>query len=269
MGNNLKMGPLKIETISSEELPEVNVISFKGKMGYESIKKIRRAFDKILAANNFFVIANMSDVESISLAAIGELMGFRKQLIEKDGDLVMAGLKVEVKEKLNSIDANKIFKFYNNIRSAVNFYYWEYQGQIEKILLSFPPELSFVPPVRQLVKRIARQKEYGKKDAFRIETIVDEICNNAIEHGKCSEYDEINVSIAIDRKKIEINISNASDPVKIEKLKKVLEYISNSENPINDTRGRGLALVKKLSNEFQIDNSKIGTCVHVTKLRED
>jgi len=73
----------------------------------------------------------------------------------------------------------------------------------------------------------------------------------------------------IDRKKIEITVTNQSDPEKIESLRKMSEYLSAPKASFHDARGRGLALVKMLSNDFQIDSSDIGTCVHVTKLREE
>ena len=46
-------------------------------------------------------------------------------------------------------------------------------------------------------------------------------------------------------------------------------YLATPKASFHDKRGRGLALVKMLSNEFKIENSDVGTCVHVTKLRED
>jgi len=176
---------------------------------------------------------------------------------------------MDVFERVHSLDADKIFTSYKDVRSAISLYYWEYQGQVEKITLNFPSELSFVPPVRQMVRRIAKQKNYSNKDAFRIETIVDEICNNAVEHGIQTDDKEVEACIAIDRKKIEITVTNQSDPEKIESLRKMSEYLSAPKASFHDTRGRGLALVKMLSNDFQIDSSDVGTCVHVTKLREE
>jgi len=258
-----------IEYSQSKDTPEVIIVSVKGEMGHSSIKKIRQTFDQILKGDKLFVVVDMSEVELVSSAAIGELMGCRTALIEKEGDMVLAGMQMDVFERVHALDADKIFTFYKDVRSAINLYYWEYQGQVEQIVLSFPSELSFVPPVRQMVRRIAKQKNYSNKDAFRIETIVDEICNNAVEHGIHSDGKEVEVLISIDRKKIEITITNQSDPEKIESLKKMSEYLSAPQASFHDKRGRGLALVKMLSNDFQIDSSDIGTCVHVTKLRED
>ena len=263
------MKSFQIEITQSQDSPNVTIICLKGKMGHNTIKKIRQAFDTIVQGEIVFVVADMSGVEYISSAAVGELMGCRTSLIEKDGDLVLAGLDMNILETLSALDADKIFKLYKDVRSAINLYYWEYQGHVESVTLNFPSLLSFVPPVRQLVRRIAEQKNYSSKDAFRVETIVDEICNNAVEHGSETEGKEVEVSVSIDNKKIEISISNTSDPDQIQMLKKMSKYLSSPKVSFHDKRGRGLALVKMLSNDFQIDSSDVGTCVHVTKIREE
>ena len=105
------------------------------------------------------------------------------------------------------------------MRTAINAYHWEVERKSEKVWLSFPPQLQFVPPVRQMVSRIARQKGYTQRDSFRIETIVDEVCNNAVEHGSEKVRKNIDLNINIDREKIELEVINASDPDKIENLK--------------------------------------------------
>jgi anti-anti-sigma factor len=246
------------------------VVSLKGEMEYQSIKCIHQTFKKINEkGSNLFVIVDFTCVISISSAAIGELMGCRTEIIEQDGDLVLSGLKLPVLEQIKALDADRIFKIYKDIQSAKNIYRWEYQNQIEHVSLSFPSKLTFVPPTRQMIRRIARQKGYSIKDAFRIETIVDEICNNAIEHGHKSKNNKVEVKIAIDRQKLEIRISNTSDPTKIASLKKFSEYLSKPDPFLNDMRGRGLALVKMLSSGFSVDNSEKETCVHVIKFREE
>ncbi len=264
------MEPLQIDVSKSINFPKVTVISFAGKMGFSSIKPISSTFEKEINDDNKFIVADMSKVASISSPVIGELMGCRTSLLAKEGDLVLAGCKMDVLETLNALDADKIFKIFIDVRSASNYYYWEFHGQRENIDLSFPSDLSFVPPVRAFIRRIAKQKRYNNKDAFRIETIVDEICNNAVEHGANEEKDEgIGVRVTIDRDKIELSISNKTDPGKVEALKKMSKYLTKPKTSLKETRGHGLALVKMLANDFQIDSSESGTCVKITKLREE
>jgi anti-anti-sigma factor len=264
------MAEIEIKVETNEDCPEVAVLTFGGELDSASIQKIGRSFDMMLEGNYTFAVADMSRVISISSAAIGELMGCRTRLLERGGDLVLAGLSIGMREKLTAMDANKVFRFYSDVRSSINAYNWEYHSRSEDVELTFPSKLSFVPPVRQFASRVARQKGYGNRDSFRIETIVDEICNNAVEHGVEGEESDIDLALSIDRKKIEVKVSNTSDPEKIDSLKEISKSLFVPQILTEDTkRGRGLALVKMLSNDFEIEYSGVGTCVHVTKLRED
>jgi anti-sigma regulatory factor (Ser/Thr protein kinase)/anti-anti-sigma regulatory factor len=264
------MEQLRIRRSPVEFKPEVLMWKMSGSLDTKNIDVIIREFDAFLELKQNFLVTDISQVETLSAAALGQLMECRKILVENGGDLVIVCTRLDIKTKLNLMGANKIFKFYNELRSAINAYNWDVEHRSEKIWLSFPPFLQFVPPVRQLVNRITRQKGYSQRDAFRIETIVDEVCNNAIEHGAQDAKKNVDLSISIDREKIQLEVINASDPEKIDSLKALSQKeIKTPEPRIDEKRGRGLALIKMLSNDFSINCSTEGTSVHVTKLREE
>lgn len=262
------MEPLKIEIKKNEMVPEVSIWQFAGDLGSASVESINRNFSKLLEGKHLYTIAEMSKVTYISSSAVGDLMECRQILIGKGGDLVIAGLSLDLKTKLNQMGVTKIFKFHNDLRTAINAYSWEVERKPENVWLSFPPELAFVPPVRHFVSRVARQKGYGQRDSFRIETIVDEACNNAVEHGVPDKSRDIELFLKIDPAKIEIEVVNLSDPKKINSLKAISKSILGTEEKKFE-RGRGLSLIKMLSNDLAIDFSGKGTTVHVTKLREE
>jgi anti-anti-sigma factor len=264
------MQGLKIQRKQVDYKPEVLMWKMEGAMDPDCIDVINREFDSVLKSNQNFLVAEMSGVSFVSSAAMGQLMGHRQTLVEKGGDLVIAGLNLDIKTTLTLMGAAKIFKFYTELRTAVNAYNWEIERKAENVWLSFPPELQFVPAVRQMVSRIARQKGYTQRDSFRIETIVDEVCNNAVEHGSVLIKRNIDLNIAIDRDKIQLEVINASDPDKIEELKALSKSVVKTPDPkLGEKRGRGLALIKILSNDLTINCSTDGTSVHVTKLREE
>jgi anti-sigma regulatory factor (Ser/Thr protein kinase)/anti-anti-sigma regulatory factor len=264
------MPGLKIQKKPVELRPDLLMWKIEGALDSESIGYIHKEFDSVLGTSQNFLIAEMSGVTQVSSAALGQLMGCRQLLVEKGGDLVITGVNLDIKSKLSAMGATKIFKFYNEMRSAINAYHWEVERKSEKVELSFPPHLQFVPPVRQMVSRIARQKGYTPRDSFRIETIVDEVCNNAVEHGSETLKKNIDITIKIDREKIELEVINASDPDKVETLKALSKSASKpSGAKMGEKRGRGLALIKMLSNNLDINFSTDGTSVHVTKLREE
>jgi len=247
----------------------ITVLTIAGELDSASIEKLHAFCDEVVNSHPPYVIAEMSGVTLFSSSALGGIMGCRKRLGEKNGDLVLAGLTLDIKTKLNLLGANKIFKMYSDIRTAINAYDWEYKGKAEAVSVSFPSELKFVPPVRQLVSRIAQQKGYSSRDSFRIETIVDEGCNNAVEHGMQGSDRNIDLSVQIDREKIEIRVVNVSNPEKVENLR---DIIKGNQTPaqvaaLAGKRGRGLALIKMLANNLNIDFTETGTSVHITRFR--
>jgi anti-anti-sigma factor len=267
------MGTKKL-TIEIKDVPRsdgIVALYFSGELVSDCVQQINECFTGIISRSKNYAIVDLSAVTLISSAVLGEFMGCRKRLAEKGGDLVFTGLNLEMRTKLNLMGATKIFRIYSDFRTALNAYKWDIERQPEKIQISFPPFLKIVPPLRQLVSRIARQKGYGNRDSFRIETIVDEICNNAVEHGKPGANELIDLTIVIDPDKIEIDVRNMSDPEKIESLTAQLlpENEKTGKLKPDAKRGRGLTLIKMLSDELSVECTEQGTCVRVKKVREE
>ena len=263
------MSPITVEISQSDAVADVAVMQIEGSLEIQSLGHLKRGVQIALDGGYAFLVADMARVDSISSAAVGELLGCRRQMLERDGDLVLSELSLSLQEQLTAMDVNKIFRFYPNVKSAVNAYSWEFRDRGESVRVRFPSELRFVPSIRQFVSRVAKQKGYGNRDSFRIETIVDEICNNAVEHGSPDRGCLVDVTLKIDRRKIDLKVANTSDPTKVEALREVGKTLQAPGEAALSKRGRGLALVKMLSTDFSIDSSDVGTSVHVTKLRED
>ncbi|MDO5576535.1 MAG: STAS domain-containing protein, partial [Fibrobacter sp.] len=188
---------MEAKIIKIPDKPRAAILQFSGEMDSGQIGKINDLFSQIDSSVNY-VIVDVKSVETISSAVIGELMSRRKDLIELGGDLVIAGIVFSIRTKLNLIGLTKIFRIFSDSRAALNAYRWEIEHHAEKIHVSFPSHLKIVPPVRQLISRIAKQKGYGNRDSFRLETIVDEICNNAVEHGLQGNDLSVELDMSID-----------------------------------------------------------------------
>jgi anti-anti-sigma factor len=262
---------LAMEIASDEGVAEAAVLKVTGYLDFSGITMLSGFFDKIVAEGRSYVIVDMSGVETMCSAALGEFMGYRKRFVERGGNLVFVGLTGGVRSKLTLLGANKIFSFYQDVRSAINAYRWDYKKFSKAVSITFPAFLKFVPPVRQFASRLARQNGYSTKDAFRIETIVDEVCNNAVEHGESGPGSEVEMRAAVNKERIEISVSNRSDPAKISTLRDLIRPTAESAAHVgdNDMRGRGLALIRMLSNEMNVNITERGTSVQVIKLREE
>jgi anti-sigma regulatory factor (Ser/Thr protein kinase) len=111
-------------------------------------------------------------------------------------------------------------------------------------------------------------KDYSRKDAFRIETILDELANNAIEHSDPGQQ-KFYIDFFLDKEKVEVVVRNKTKGLRPRELDTVMKKFNHPEVDDNSIRGRGLALVKMLSSELKVDIDEDGTLVHVTKLREE
>ena len=271
-GMRMEKSELTME-ISSDDCGgcgEVAVLRIVGNLDFSGIGMLSGFFDKIAAEGRSYLIVDLIGIESMCSAALGEFMGYRKRLAERGGNLVFAGLSGGVRSKLTLLGANKIFSFYQDVRGALSAYRWEHKKLSKSVTVVFPPFLKLVPSVRQFVSRFTKQNGYSAKDAFRIETIVDEVCNNAVEHGQHSEDNEVEVRLAVDKEKIGISVSNRSDPQKVSTLRKLIKPVTYSSHVgDDDRRGRGLALIRMLSNDMNVEITDRGTSVHVIKLREE
>jgi len=261
---------LTIEISADESGSEVTVLRITGALDFSSIAMLSNFFGKIAAENSGYVIVDMTDVISMCSAALGEFMGYRQKFVEKGGDLVFAGLNRDIRSKLTLMGANKIFSFFTDVRAAVKAFRWNYKKQSRSVIVAIPSSLKLVPPVRQLASRLAKQNGYGRRDAFRIETIVDEVCNNAVEHGINGRGFDVTINMTIDKDKFAINVSNQSDPEKIAVLKELLKPTAQSNHVGGDhKRGRGLALIRMLSSDMKVDITETDTSVRVIKIREE
>jgi len=246
----------------------ITVVTIGGSIDIASVGALVDGFEALVKEGRCFVIVDMEAVDFVSSPAVGALMGCRRRLIERKGNLVLVGLSLSLKEKLNLMGANRIFRYYNDVKTVLSDYRWEHDNLAQKIILQVPANPGYVPALRRMISSVVLQKGYNRKDAFRIETIVDELANNAIEHGD-HEQRKFYIEFSLDREKVEIAIRNQTkdlDPTLADKVK------HKFENPVVDDesiRGRGLALVKMLSSELRLDIDAGGTTVHVTKVRED
>lgn len=243
------------------------LLHFEGDLNAGDCESTAKVFQDIIDSKKYFIIALMENVTFVSSPFLGELMGCKLRLVEKGGNMVIVGLGYDLREKLIQMGADKIFNFYPDTHTAYNHYHWEYTQTAQVVTLTMPPKLQAVPAVRRFISGIARQKGYTARDSFRIETIVDEIANNAIEHGDATQG-EVAIELRIDRKKFELLVRNKTLMDKAEQLRQVIGA-NREQSGGNEARGRGLALVKLISNSINVSIDKSGTEVKITKMRED
>jgi anti-sigma regulatory factor (Ser/Thr protein kinase) len=112
-----------------------------------------------------------------------------------------------------------------------------------------------VPPIRSAVEKQLLHMGIEKKTIYHVVSTVDELCNNAIEHGSSSTS---KILLSINTTEEQIQIACEDDGGGTTVSPEVLQEQMESPNDPNSIRGRGLLLVKSFSNRLTIGPSTLG-----------
>lgn len=140
----------------------------------------------------------------------------------------------------------------------------------ELLEVIFPSLLTYVPIVRKLVSYVAVVRgNFSKKDAYRIETIVDEICNNAVQYGSLTAGSEVVLKCILTDEGIDIIVTDkGGKSYDIAKLKENYLRALEMKERLYSTRGKGLRIVRMLSDEIDVNVNQDGeTEVHIVKYK--
>jgi len=141
---------------------------------------------------------------------------------------------------------------------------------VHEIKITMSAYFGFVPGIRTGIGRVAVNFGFNDKEVYEIETVIDEICNNAIEHGSKGKDNTVSLVCKFDKRFIEISIKDSGSPeFNVEEIIKEGQRLMEEEaqKPILDTirRKRGLMIVKKYVDTMDIKSNADGTVVSMVK----
>ena len=116
----------------------------------------------------------------------------------------------------------------------------------------FPADYKNIPPLRDLVFHAATLQGFDHQRAEHLRSVVDELCNNAIEYGS-QPTSEITLEVHADEKKIKIACQDQGhgNKLKADDIKKLIEQ----EIPKTAARGRGIPMIiKGFMNDFTLED---------------
>lgn len=144
-----------------------------------------------------------------------------------------------------------------------------------KITISLPTHAYFMSGIRDFTLSLIRNTtDFSEQWAYRFQSVVDELCNNAIEHGS-KPGEEIRISFINNPGKsivIEVEDSGTGEKkLKAADLNKIIAERTQKDYAFTEIRGRGLAkIVNEWTDELEfIDNPQGGLTVKVTKYLQD
>ncbi|RMH68534.1 MAG: STAS domain-containing protein [Gemmatimonadetes bacterium] len=266
------MNPTKhiIEVVPAPTNPDIPVLTFGERVNVEALSELNAIIADLVAQKKFQVIADLTQTNHIDGSVLGVLMGFRGQAVAAKGNLILAGVTPAVEKALHVMGVHKLFDIYPAVYNAVQQF--EEAARVETITLAFPSSLDFVPCVRDFISNIASMRGFEGKEAYRIQTIVDEICNNAIEHGSKESDSVINVRCTIDNDKMDLVVEDkGASKDSAEGLRRAVAKVQFTEQGkvSVEKRGRGLPIVAMLADMLEIDTrSGPGTKIHIVKFKK-
>lgn len=147
----------------------------------------------------------------------------------------------------------------------------ENKDQITKITITLPTNAYFMSGIRDFtLNMIKSTTNFEEKWAFRFQSVIDELCNNAIEYGSAPGSD-IRVTFAHKADDyIEMIVEDTGTGSKPDNAAKIRELYLEKKKPdyvFNGIRGRGLVkIVGEWSDELEFtDRPGGGISVRVRK----
>jgi len=144
-----------------------------------------------------------------------------------------------------------------------------------KIQITLPTHAYFLSGVRDFTLTLIKNTtEFSEQWAYRFQSVIDELCSNAIEFG-AKEADEIKITYIYNpADSIEIMVEDpgtGKGNLKAEEIQKIIEERSKKEFSLHEIRGRGLPkIVKEWTDELTFtDSPKGGIIVKVKKYLTD
>lgn len=116
-----------------------------------------------------------------------------------------------------------------------------------KITITLPTNAYFMSGVRDFtLSMIRNMTHFSDQWAYRFQSVVDELCNNAIEHGSGPGKEIKVIFITYGTDSVEIIVEDTGtgkNKVKAEDLQKLVAERSKPGYPFTEIRGRGLAKI--------------------------
>ena len=138
---------------------------------------------------------------------------------------------------------------------------------MEKISFELPAYEGFIPEMRTIIRNVAHDFGFNEQEAYEIVLVVDEVCNNAIEHGSKGRYKNVKLECKFDKQKVEITVKDSGCPqFNIEEvLKHAQELMEERTAKPMLKRGLGLVIVQKYVDSLNVISSLQGTEVKMIK----
>jgi len=127
--------------------------------------------------------------------------------------------------------------------------------------LRFPPEGSALREVRADVRRIAAEQGAAPSVCDNLALVVDELVNNAIEHGAAYRKEGVDLSVSLEGEGDALTIHFFDPEMPADEVQGLVEALAETANgmpSLESERGRGLFLLSVYLEELVADAAPQG-----------
>ncbi|MBT4473302.1 ATP-binding protein [bacterium] len=132
-----------------------------------------------------------------------------------------------------------------------------------EIKIELPTNAYFMSGIRDFtLSLIENMTDFSSQWAYRFQSVVDELANNAIEHGSKANDKILVTFYTVADKEIRITVEdhgNPQKPITAAEIMKILETNKNKDKKEFSIRGRGLAfIIDKWTDELIVEDRPNG-----------
>ena len=111
---------MKSFQIKSRITDGVAVIYPKGHLDAHQVSKFEKEIVRLIKENNLNIVVNGKELNYISSAGMGIIMGYIDEVREKGGDIKLCSLSPRVYEIFDLVGFTEIYDFINNEQEAID-----------------------------------------------------------------------------------------------------------------------------------------------------
>ena len=111
---------MKYFHVRSRLLDEIAVLYPKGHLDAHNVERFEKEIIKLVGNDVIKIVVNCKDLNYISSAGMGVIMGYLDEIREKGGDIKLCSLNERVFEIFDLVGFTDIYDFLNDEKTALN-----------------------------------------------------------------------------------------------------------------------------------------------------
>jgi len=110
---------MKVFQVRSRVMDSMAVVYPKGHLDAHNVERFEKEMIKLIGANVFNIVINCKELNYISSAGMGIIMGYLDEVREKSGDIKLCAVNTRVYEIFDLVGFTEIYDFLEDEETAL------------------------------------------------------------------------------------------------------------------------------------------------------